>query len=97
MFDLTRVTEMIGGFLGQQSAGAMINDLLADKLAALNIDPAMLNDLGAPEIMNLLAQQGIELSQLDPAQLTQLIGQLDAQSPAADLLNRILSQHGSQG
>lgn len=97
MFDLSRVTEMIGGFLGQTSAGNAVNDLIADKLSSLNIDPSMLEGLGAGQITDLLAQNGIDISQLAPEQLNELLGQLGPSSPIAEALSGLLSNRGGHG
>jgi len=96
VFDLSRITDMIGGFIGQTAAGAGVKDLVADKLAAVNIDPAMLEGLAAPEIVDLLARNGIDVTQLAPEQLAELASTIDPSSPIGQALSSLLSDRGGR-
>ena len=88
MFDLSRVSDVVGGLLGQSSSeldGAGLLQTLSDN----GVDLAQLEGLAGPEMLEFLEQSGIDVAGLDPAQLTDLAGQfsegVDLQS-IADLL-----------
>lgn len=95
MFDLSRVTEMIGGLLGQQSGNA--EDMLSQHLGDLGIDPGLLDGISGAEAIDLLSQHGIDVSQLAPEQLSVLLGQLDPNAPIAELLSGLLSRQSGSG
>lgn len=85
MFDLSRVTETIGGLLGQGAEG-LGQDALLEKLSDLGIDPAQLEGLDMQGISQLLEENGIDLGQFDPQQLTELTSQFGEGNGLASLL-----------
>lgn len=75
MFDLTRTNDASSDVL-DQSAGAANPDSLLTQLAIGGIDLTQLEGLGAPEVMEVLAQHGVDVASLDPGQIKDLVDQL---------------------
>ncbi|MEM9358090.1 MAG: hypothetical protein AAGB04_17950 [Pseudomonadota bacterium] len=71
MFDLTRLAEFAGGFLGQNSSEIDAASIL-QQLAEQGVEPSQLQDLGADELLNVLSENGVDPSQLGPDQLSTL-------------------------
>ncbi len=71
MFDLARLAEFAGGFLGQNASEIDAGGIL-QQLAEQGVDPSQLQDLGADELLNVLSENGIDPSELSVDQLSTL-------------------------
>ena len=87
MFDLTRITELAGGWLGQSASEIDVGSIV-ERIGGEGFDPSMLQNMDADQIMGFLGENGIDPSQLDPAQLGQLVEQLGVSEIAPELLSK---------
>ena len=86
MFDLTRFTELVGDFIGEANAGGGVQQILQN-LEDHGIDISQLEELSSGEFLCLLNENGLELSQFDPGQLSQLADKLAIELPIGDLID----------
>lgn len=84
MFDLSRLTEVVGDFFGEANAGGV--QQILQNLGDHGIDMSHLEGLNPAEFLTVLTENGIELSQLDPGQLSQLADQLGIELPVGDII-----------
>lgn len=75
MFDFGRIIDTVTSMVGGAGANNGV-DSIVQSLGESGIDPSMLQGLDATEIMNVLSQHGVDLSQFDASQLTDLVGRL---------------------
>ena len=87
MLDLARLTGMVGGLLGQDAERPGI-DVFADKLGELGFDPSMLDGVEPQEILTQLQEQGIDIANIAPCDLGNLIDQNALDGVLPDLLER---------
>ena len=73
MLDLARLTEMVGGVLGQDAADFGTDDLL-QQLSDAGLDPAQLQGLAPDELLTMLSENGIDPAEFDLAGLTEMFG-----------------------
>ena len=85
MLDFSRLTDVFGDLLGQASSSILPADLL-DKLGALGIDPPEIASLEPGQLITMLSEQGIDVSQLDASQLSALSEHLGLGSSFGDVL-----------
>lgn len=95
MLDLTRISETIGGLLGQRSEVPGSGQLL-QQLGQLGIDPNLLDGLNAQEVAQLLAEHGIDVAGIDPAQLAELVGGVAGNGSILESLGSIVSDRLSR-
>ena len=74
MFDLARLTEAIGGVLGQSAAGIEPSSVL-EQLGAVGLDVSELQQLDPEHLITTLSESGIDMGGVDPAELTALAEQ----------------------
>ena len=94
MFDIARLTEMVGGVLGQGATDAGA-EMLMQKLSYVGIDAAQLDGLAPAELLSQLSEQGIDLSQMDAAEVSQLVEQLGIDLPIDELFSQLTNQPNS--
>lgn len=91
MFDIARIADAVGGLVGQSSE-VPGGDGLLRQLSDIGVDPAQLKGLGTQEVIDLLEQNGLDASNLDISQISDLAGQfsenIDGQS-ISDLLSSL--------
>ena len=87
MFDLTRLTEAIGGILGQSAANIEPSNVF-EQLSSAGLDLGDLQNLDPEYLITTLSEQGIDVAGLDLAELTALA----EQGGLTDLLPEILSR-----
>ena len=88
MFDIARLTEMVGGVLGQGAVDAGSEGLM-QRLSEYGIAPAQLDGLGPAELLNQLSEHGIDLSQLNVTDIEQLAEQSGIDLPIGELLSQL--------
>ena len=80
MFDLSRITDVIGNLLGGQPVQeTLAGGGLAELLAKAGIDVSILDGLKPGEITDLLAQNGIDLSQVPESEIAGLFASADGE------------------
>lgn len=82
MFDFSRLAEAVGSLAGGSTTDNGPAGLM-QQLAELGIDPAELQGLAPQEIVDILAQHGIDVANLDAGQLTEIASQLGASDVVA--------------
>lgn len=70
MFDLSRLTDALSGFLG----GSAAEHGLGSALSEAGIDIGQLQGLAPDQIMDVLGQNGIDLGSFAPEEVQQLMG-----------------------
>lgn len=89
MFDLSKLTEILSGLLGASPvADAMQSQGVSDLLQNVGLDPSVLEGLAPDQVMELLAQHGIDPMQLAPDQLTELLQGLGASEGLGEVASR---------
>jgi hypothetical protein len=77
MFDLSRLSETFSGLLGGNAAQQALQSLgVDDLLQRAGLDANQLEGLDQNQVLGLLAQHGIDLSQLGADQLNELASRL---------------------
>lgn len=91
MFDITRITEAVGGLVGQASAN-FDTDGLTQQLSDAGLDLQQLEGLDTQQLTDLLESSGIDIANIDVNQLSEMAGQFsestDIQS-IGDLLSNL--------
>lgn len=90
MFDFGRLVETVTSMVGGAAADNGV-DAIMQRLGDFGIDPSMLQGLDATQIMDVLSQHGVDLSQFDASQLTDLVGQLGGGQQIAESISQWLS------
>lgn len=91
MLDFSRITEVVTDLIGgAASTAGESGGPLADLIASTGLDPAMLDGLGATEVLDLLAQNGIDVGQLAPDQIQELLGGLGVDASISALATQLL-------
>lgn len=90
MFDLARLTEAVGGLLGQ-AASPLTAEALLQQLNEQGLDINALQNLDLESFASVLGDHGVDLSQLDTEQIAGLVEQLGVNSPASELLGEFLN------
>lgn len=93
MFDLARLTEAVGGLLGQ-AATALNAEALLQQVGEQGLDLQALQNLDAESFLSVLGENGIDLSQIDAGQIAELAQQLGLEAPASELLQQFLDRAG---
>jgi hypothetical protein len=96
MFDIARITDTIGGLLGQ-SGQSLLNGDLVQQLGALGVDHNLLDGISSEELTSLLAERGIDIAGLDAQQISELLGSLQGGAPMADTLSSLISDRFMRG
>lgn len=87
MFDFQRLTDTLGSLLGGTAAATITQSGLLETLQNAGVDPALLDGLNADEIASLLAEHGIDPSQLPITEIEGLIQHLGGTGSVSDLLS----------
>ena len=96
MFDLSKITDAIGGLLsGSQTQTPQEGSGITELLGNAGIDPTLLDGLSQDEIMNLLQQYGIDPSQLDLGQVSELLQKSKVGSNVAEMAQNWLNSRGN--
>ena len=95
MFDLSRLGETLSGFLGSVAQAPAEAANLTDVLQSVGLDPSVIAGLSETEIGSLLAGYGIDVSQFDPAEITQLAENL-GWPPGGDAVNALWGDGGHE-
>lgn len=85
MFDLSRLTDVVGGLIGQQGASGGISEL-GQQLAELGVDVSQFDGVASEELLALISEQGLVPSQLDAQTLLELAEQSGIELPCAEVL-----------
>jgi hypothetical protein len=96
MLDFSRVTDFLTEMAGNVLQGTSADPQgLTELLANAGLDPSALAGLSEGEIMTLLSDHGIDLSQFAPEELTNFMNSLGL-GDGANLLQRLFdeSRHG---
>ncbi len=83
MFDLSQVTDLAKDLLGGASADGGLAEL-TQHLDSLGLDASQFDSLASEELMSVLAEQGLELGQLDAQMLADLVEQAGIELPFTD-------------
>lgn len=75
MFDLTDVAERFSSSAASSSSDVHADSLMM-QLAVGGVDLSQLQGLGAPEVLDLLDTEGIDVASLDATQISELMEQL---------------------
>lgn len=98
MFDFSRITEAVADLIGgATTAAGESGGPLADLISSTGLDPAMLDGLGANEVLDLLAQNGIDVAQLAPDQIQELLGNLGVENGISALAVQLLESRFGNG
>ena len=88
MFDITRITEAVGGLVGQASENTGAGGLM-QQLSEAGLDLSQFDGLNVQEITDLLKESGFDMANIDIDQVAEMADQFveggDVQS-IADLL-----------
>ena len=85
MFDLSRITDAIGGLVSGSLAGEAVQaQSLTGLMQNVGLDPSILAGLSESEIAPLLASYGIDVTQLAEGELSQFVEGLGL-GPIADV------------
>ncbi len=88
MFDITRITEAVGGLVGQASENTGAGGLM-QQLSEAGLDLSQFDGLNGQEITDLLKESGFDMANIDIDQVAEMADQFveggDVQS-IADLL-----------
>ncbi len=93
MFDFSRISETIGGLIGQSAPsldGELAPDAILQRLQDVGIDTSSLESLGGTELLARLSELGIDTGNLDPQAILQQLseGGGGLTGIATDLLSR---------
>ena len=95
MFDFSKITETISGLLsGNQHQSPLEASGIADVLANAGISPALLDGLSQDEIFVLLQQRGIDPSQLDASQISEILQNANLSGNLSDVAHSWLRSRG---
>lgn len=98
MLDLSRFTDVLSDLIGHATSGAADNgNAIYDFVANAGLDPAMLEGLGASELIDLLGQNGIDIAGMAPDQITELLTQLGAGEEISALATQLLADRLGSG
>ena len=74
MFDITRITEAIGGSVGQASESAVTGGLMK-QLSEAGLEFSLFEDLNAQEVADLLQDSGLDMTTIDIDSVAEMAGQ----------------------
>ncbi len=94
MFAIARLTDMVGGVLGQGATDAGA-EMLMQKLNDLGIDAAQIDGLGPSELLSRLGEQGMDLSQMNAEEISQLAEQLGIELPIDEFYSQLTNRPNS--
>lgn len=93
MLDFSRVTDFLAEMAGNVLQGASAEPQgLIEMLANAGLDPSALTGLSEGEIMTLLSDHGIDLSQFAPEELTNFVSSVGLDD-SAGLLQQLFDQN----
>jgi len=87
MFDLTRLTELAGGWIGQNASEIDVGSFV-ERIGGEGFDPSILQNMDADQITTFLSENGIDPSQLDATQLGEVAERLGLSEIAPELLGK---------
>lgn len=93
MFDLSRLTDVVGGLVGQQVASGGISEL-GQQLSELGVDVSQFDGVATEELLALISEQGLDPSQLDAQSLLELAQQSGIELPLAEVLETFNGRPG---
>ncbi|MGD9671428.1 MAG: hypothetical protein AB7U75_20665 [Hyphomicrobiaceae bacterium] len=82
MFDLSRVTEMLGGFAEQ--AELIAPEGLMQGLADLGFDPTQLQESGIQELLGQLSDLGVDINAMDDSRIGDMVAQISGAGHASE-------------
>ena len=74
MFDITRITEAIGGSVGQASESNVTGGLM-QQLSEAGLELSQFDGLDAQEVVDLLKDSGLDMTNIDIDNVTEMAGQ----------------------
>ena len=95
MFDLSRITDMLGGFAEQ--AEQFAPEGLMQGLADLGLDPTQMQDSGIQDLLGRLSDLGVDINAMDPGQIGELVTQLGEGTPVGDLIAQLSGAERTSG
>jgi hypothetical protein len=95
MFDLSRLSDAIGGLLGNTSL-EQVPDLrsVVEQLSANGLDLSTLQNLAPAELTELLAQYNIDLGSFTPDQLSEFLSLPTDATGVMDTIGQFLERRG---
>ncbi len=97
MIDLNELNDKLGHLTSGQDLGSVLDpNTMGELLGQIGVDPASLEGMSLDQIMGLLSENGIDLSQVSEADLSGLLDQYVGQGGLADMA-RDAVQNGSLG
>ena len=95
MFDLSRITDLLGGFAEQ--AEQFAPEGVMQGLADLGFDPTQLQESGIQDLLGRLSDLGVDINSLDAGQIGELVTQLGEGTPVGDLIAQITGDGNASG
>ena len=74
MFDITRITEAVGGLVGQASENTGVGGLM-QQLSEAGLDLSQFDGLNGQEITDFLKESGFDMTNIDIDQVAEMAGQ----------------------
>lgn len=97
MIDLNELNDKLGHLAPGQDVGSVLDPgTMSELLGQIGVDPAAIEGMSPSEIMGLLSENGIDLSQVTEADLSGLIDQYTGQGGLADIAREAV-QNGNIG
>lgn len=86
MFDISRITEAVGGLIGQASQESDTDGLM-QHLSDAGVDLPQLDGMDSQEITQFLENSGIDLGNFDISQISEAAGQFAENSDVQSIGN----------
>lgn len=93
MFDLSRITDLVGDLISQKVADGGIPEI-GQQLAELGVDVSQFDGAIGEKLTALITEQGLDPSQLDPQALLELAQQNGIELPFAETFDAFNSRRG---
>jgi hypothetical protein len=95
MIDIKELNDMLGHLAPGQDLGAVLDpNTMTELLGQIGVDPAAIEGMSSSEIIGLLSENGIDLSQVTEADLSGLIEQYMGQGGLADIAREAVQNGG---
>lgn len=95
MLDLSRLTDLVGSLVGNTVASGGAGDLV-QRLGDLGLDTSQFDGLASQELMALISEHGLDLSQIDAGTLATLAEQAGIELPFAEVIDTFTNRPGAE-